>query len=125
MTGATGHIIRSIAAAGAVFAADGALPTSGENLVDTVERLGLAIALVVFFVATGWAREKRMSKRISKLEADMAKLVPETAKLTAQVVGALTKVADAIHVLESRTCYAFRTREEFDAARIGINHESK
>lgn len=82
-----------------------------------VERLGLAIALVAFFVWTGWEREKRMGKRIDYLEKQLTALSGKLVSLGDRVVeitqrdlGIVEKVVQSI---ESRPCMAFETIEEY------------
>lgn len=82
-----------------------------------IERLGLAIVLVAFFVWTGWEREKRMSKRIDYLEKQytavsgklggLTELVSETIRMNTETVAGMTKL------IESRPCVAFQSYEEF------------
>ena len=120
------HFVRACAATGAILATE-SLPNPSVGWPELIERLGLAVALVIFFVVTGWRRERRMSERISRLERDLAKLAGDNAKLTQQVIASLERenqvTADAMRVLDSRTCFAFSTREEFEQAKrmIGTN----
>jgi hypothetical protein len=104
--------------------------------VTMVERLGLAVALVLFFVWTGWIREKRMARRLdhledanSKLEIANATLTEKLAALTDKVTVALTRentlVDDALKVLDGRTCFAFKNRDEFDAFKDALREWRK
>lgn len=126
MTTNIGHVIRACAATGAILATE-SLPTTSADWTDIVERLGLAIALVVFFVVTGWRREARMSERITRLEKDLSKLAGENAKLTQQVISGLERennmMSEAMRVLDSRTCFAFDSRDQFEAAKAAIGSE--
>lgn len=120
------HLVRGAVATGAILAAEAAAITA-HDWIAMVERLGLAVALVVFFVATGWAREQRMSKRIDKLEKDNARLSGQLATLTAQINETLRQenltMDRALAVLNARTCYAFRNREEFERMRELVEAE--
>ena len=111
------HLFQASIATGAIFAVE-AIHDFPTDWIQMVERLGLAIALVLFFVWTGWKREQRMGLRIDKLERDNYKLAERTSALTEQVSIALQRetsvVAEALKVLSSRTCWAFQSREEFD-----------
>lgn len=102
------------------------------NMVDMVERLGLAIGLVIFFTVTGWYRENRMAKRLDALEEDNRRLGIENAKLsekivtlTDQVTEALQRdtqvITDAIKVLGLRTCWAFNSRDDFETFKETLN----
>jgi hypothetical protein len=112
------HWMQGVAATGAILAAE--IPHSVEmtDWIQMVERLGLAVALVIFFVVTGWKREQRMARRLDWLEKENDKLSTRTATLAEQVNQSLlnsTKlVGEALHVLDGRMCWACQTREEFD-----------
>jgi hypothetical protein len=111
------HSFKGMAAAGAIMAVD-SLPDLGSDAVSAVERLGLAIALVVFFVVTGWKREQRMAKRLDWLEKENDKLSNKLATLGEQVNQTLLHnqrfMQEHLSILNSRTCYAFANREEFE-----------
>lgn len=111
------HVLSGMAATGAIMLTD-ALPDFGSDAVGAVERLGLAIALVLFFVYTGWKREQRMGARIDTLERQVATLAKSNASIAEQSAQALREetrmVADAIKTLAGRTCFAFESREEFE-----------
>lgn len=111
------HIWQALAATCAIFAAE--IPHNDmQYWVQMVERLGLAVALVIFFVVTGWKREQRMAKRLDWLEKENDKLSTRTALLAEQVNQALREsvrsITDAHDTLEGRMCWACRTREEFE-----------
>jgi hypothetical protein len=110
------HIVQSVVAAGAIIAAE--IPYNVSDWVNMVERLGLAIALVVFFVATGWQREKRMAKRLDWLERENDKLSTRTAVLAEQVHTSLIQttstVTETLKILDGRMCWACQNREEFE-----------
>lgn len=112
------HAIQGILGAGAFLAAQAAT-ADGIDWVAAIERLGLAIALVAFFVWTGWQREQRMGKRIDYLEKQAGNLGNKLAALTELVTEALkrdtTMITEAIQTLGGRPCMAFRSREEFAA----------
>ncbi len=109
------HVFQGVTATGAIIAAEATM--SSADWITMVERLGLAVALVVFFVVTGWAREKRMAARIDKLEKENEKNAKTTAALTVNVNKALSDstkaVSDALKVLDSRMCWACKSWEEF------------
>lgn len=117
MQGLAGHSLRGIAAVGAILAAE-TVNFAHNDWVLMIERLGLAVALVLFFVWTGWMREQRMARRMDYLEKENAKLATKVASLTEQVNAALSTESEvltkAMDTLASRTCYAFRSREDFD-----------
>lgn len=117
------HIGQALAAVGAILASEAAV-LGNDGWIASVEKLGLAVVLVVFFVATGWMREQRMAKRIDWLEKENDKMGQKVAMLTEQVnktmSSVITKVTGAIEKLDHRTCFAFETREEFDRARAAI-----
>jgi hypothetical protein len=122
------HWMQGVAATGAILAAE--IPHSVEltDWVQMVERLGLAVALVIFFVVTGWKREQRMAKRLDWLEKENDKLSTRTAILAEQVNQSLLQstklVGDALGVLEGRMCWACRTREEFEAMQRQIEKKA-
>lgn len=122
------HFIRAIAAAGAVLATE-SLPATSADWTEMIERIGLAVALVVFFVVTGWRRESRMSDRITRLERELSKLAADNSKLTQQVIVGLERensiMADAMHVLGCRPCFAFETREQFEDLKRTIQESAK
>ena len=70
------HLARGIAASGSILLAD-QIPSSSSDLVQVIERLGLSVVLVLFFIYTGWRRELRMAARIDKLEKDNANLAKQ------------------------------------------------
>ena len=111
------HLLQGVFATGAIIAAESTFSTS--DWISMVERLGLAVALVIFFVVTGWAREKRMANRLDWLERENDKLSTQTATLAvnfnAALVNSTTSVADALRVLDGRMCWACKTRDEFEA----------
>lgn len=111
------HLFQAVTATGAIFASEAAFFDNGWTA--SVEKLGLAVALVVFFVFTGWKREQRMAKRIDWLERENDKLSIRVATLTEQVNQAVLKtatlLADSMRTLEGRMCWACQTREDFDA----------
>ena len=130
------HFLRSLIGVAAIAAATGPHDAPSGDWVTMVERLGLAVALVIFFVTTGWIREKRMAKRLdtledanSKLEIANAGLTERLAALTDRVTAALSRentlVDDALKVLDGRTCFAFKNREEFDAFRDALREWRK
>ena len=111
------HLFQGVFATGAILVAESTFSTS--DWISMIERLGLAVALVVFFVVTGWAREKRMAKRIDRLEKENEKMGKTTATLAADVNATLTGVlsfqAESLRILDGRMCWACKTREEFEA----------
>lgn len=117
------HIGQALAAVGAILASEAAV-LGNDGWIASVEKLGLAVVLVVFFVATGWMREQRMAKRIDWLEKENDKLGMKVAGLTEHVnktmSSVITKVTTAIDTLNSRTCYAFEDRESFEAAKAVV-----
>lgn len=122
MQGPTSHLLQGLAAAGTILAAEAAHAIEDiGDWVSLIERLGLAIALVTFFVWTGWKREQRMAKRFDQLEKDKNKLSEKVAELGEQVTQALNRELTTAEMmakaLDSRTCFAFRNREEFDEFR--------
>jgi hypothetical protein len=129
------HILRSFIGVAAIAAAAGPnAPAS--DWATLVERLGLAVALVIFFVTTGWIREKRMAKRLDhledaklQLEIANATLTEKLAALTDKVTTALSRentlVDDALKVLDGRTCFAFKSRDEFDAFKDALREWRK
>lgn len=129
------HLLRSMIGVAAIAAAAGP-PSAANDWVTMVERLGLAVALVIFFVTTGWIREKRMARRLdhledanSKLEIANATLTEKLASLTDKVTTALSRentlVDDALKVLDGRTCFAFKSRDEFDAFKDALKEWRK
>jgi len=111
---------QAVFAAGAILAAE--IPHNDiTDWVQMVERLGLAVALVVFFVLTGWKREQRMARRLDWLEKENDKLSMKTATLAEQVNQALIRTNafadEALKILNGRTCWAFSTRDEFETMR--------
>lgn len=116
------HAIQGVLGAGAFLAAQAAT-ADGVDWVSAIERLGLAIALVAFFVWTGWQREQRMGKRIDYLEKQASSLGNKLAALTELVTEALkrdtTVIADAIATLHGRPCMAFKNHDEFAAWQRG------
>jgi len=111
------HTLQAVVATSAILAAE-LVHVDAPDYFTLIERLGLAVALVLFFVWTGWKREQRMGTRIDKLEKDNTKLADRTATLAEQVNSVLKQdnvvIADAIKVLASRPCWAFASREEFE-----------
>jgi len=109
------YLIQAVSGAGVYLIAQEGLPN---NWIALIERLGLAIVLVGFFVWTGWQREKRMGKRIDYLEkqnvavigklAGLTGLVTETIRLNTETVSGMTRL------IESRPCVAFQTYDEFN-----------
>ena len=118
MNSPTLHAIQWAAASVAVFIAQTVPDIASGDWFVTVERLGLAVALVVFFVWTGWQREARMAKRIDTLEKDNKTLATKTAQLAEQVSQSMnaetSTIARAIEILALRPCYAC-SREMFEA----------
>jgi len=110
------HAIQGILGAGAFLAAQAAT-ADGVDWMSAIERLGLAIALVAFFVWTGWQREQRMGKRIDYLKKQASNLGNKLAALTELVTEALKRdtsvIAEAIDTLHGRTCVACGSHEEF------------
>ncbi len=115
MGNASMHILQAIFAAGAVVAAE---ISSFDGWTVAIERLGLAIVLVVFFVVTGWKREQRMAKRLDWLEEENDKLSEATAKIAerinASVVESNKVISKALDTLSGRMCWACSTREQFE-----------
>lgn len=123
------NIIRgAVAVVGILLTADPATVLRGNasDWIAMIERLGLAVALVIFFVYTGWLREKRMAARLDKLENANNELERENTRfaerlsaVSEQVTAALQKdatiISEAMATLAERTCFAFKNREEFDA----------
>lgn len=111
-----GHLVQAISAGAALLVAQ-SVPDA-ISWTQTVERLGLAVALVLFFVYTGWQREKRMGKRIDYLEKQMAQQGSRLAGMAETWNETIRSNADvlrkAIEVLEGRTCVAFANHEEFE-----------
>ena len=102
------HLIRGVIATGAILAAETASVVTSDDIISMLERLGLAVALVVFFVYTGWRREQRMGARIDKLEAKLAAQSTEALRVDA------VNLAAALEILSKRTCYAFPNREAYE-----------
>lgn len=120
------HIWQALAATGAILAAE--IPHGDMNdWVQMVERLGLAVALVIFFVVTGWKREQRMAKRLDWLEKENDKLSVKTATLAEQVNQAMLEsvraVTEAHSTLNGRMCWACKTREEFEAMQEAVRKQ--
>lgn len=117
-------LIQAIAATGAIIASESAV-FADEGWIMSLEKLGLAVVLVLFFVATGWKREQRMAKRIDWLERENDKLSIRVATLTEQVNQAVLKTAtllsDSMRTLEGRMCWACQTREDFEAMQALIS----
>lgn len=71
-----------------------------EAMLQGITQLGLAVALVVYFVYQGKKREDRMSAAIEKLEAFQQQELLENNKMLAGVIerntAALAKVATAM-----------------------------
>ena len=111
------HLFQGIFATGAILAAESTFSTA--DWISMVERLGLAVALVIFFVVTGWAREKRMANRLDWLERENDKLSTRTATLAEQVnatmSSALSFQSESLRILDGRMCWACKTRDEFEA----------
>ena len=112
------YVWQAIAATGAILAAEIPHGTDAWDWIQMVERLGLAVVLVIFFVITGWKREQRMAKRLDWLEKENDKLSMRTATLTEQVNQALLEsvrvVTEAHGTLAGRMCWACRSRDEFE-----------
>jgi uncharacterized protein YacL len=121
------HLLQAFAATGAIIAAEIPHGVDTTDWIQMVERLGLAVALVIFFVVTGWKREQRMAKRLDWLEKENDKLSMRTITLGEQVNQALlvssTVVSDTLRVLEGRMCWAFKSREEFEAVQKSIQEK--
>jgi len=121
-------ICQSVFAAGAILAAEIPHGDFGD-WVQMVERLGLAVALVVFFVFTGWKREQRMAVRLDKLERDNDKLSTRTATLAEQITQTQTRtnqiIDEALKTLNGRMCWACGTREEFEQMRELVSKTRK
>ena len=114
------NIGQALFATGAILAAE--LPHGDlGDWMQMVERLGLAVALVVFFVMTGWKREQRMASRLDKLERDNDKLATRTATLAEQVTQTQAHtnriIDEALKTLDGRMCWACTSREEFEKMR--------
>lgn len=111
------HVVQAITATSAFLMAEAATAPELDWLA-MVERLGLAVALVLFFVWTGWQREQRMAKRIDQLEKQALTLSTKLAALTEQFNETMRRdidlVAEAVKTLESRPCVAFDDHETFD-----------
>ena len=116
MSSPVGHLFQALFAVGALLLAQTAVSTDIDWM-GAIERLGLAVVLVVFFVYTSWQREQRMGKRIDQLERQAVSQNSKLAALTELVTEALKRdteiVDDALKTLESRPCYAV-TREQFE-----------
>jgi hypothetical protein len=110
------HVLQAFTATGAIFASEAAVFSEGWTA--SIEKIGLAVVLVVFFVITGWKREQRMAKRIDWLEKENDKLSIRVATLTEQVNQAVLKtatlLADSMRTLEGRMCWACQTRDDFE-----------
>lgn len=111
------HLFQGVVATSAILAAESTFSTA--DWISMVERLGLAVALVIFFVVTGWAREKRMANRLDWLERENDKLSTRTATLAEQVNTAMTSAIsfqnESLRILDGRMCWACKTRDEFEA----------
>ena len=123
MHNSTMTIWQYVCATGAILAAEIPHGDMGDWM-QMIERLGLAVALVVFFVITGWKREQRMAKRLDWLEKENDKLATRTATLTEQVNQSVTRtnqiIDEALKTLNGRMCWACESREEFDAIRARV-----
>lgn len=118
MSSPISHAIQAIIAGGAFLTAQ-TVTEPDLDWLQVVERLGLAVALVVFFVWTSWQREQRMGKRIDWLEKQGNTFSSKLAALTELVTEALRRdtdiVEEAVQTLESRPCIAFENQEQFAA----------
>ncbi len=112
------HVVQWTVASTAVFIAQTMPDVASGDWIVVVERLGLSIALVLFFVYTGYQREARMAKRIDALERYNNNMASKLATLEEQGNTAMHRVsetlASALQVLSARPCYACQ-RDEFDA----------
>jgi len=128
MNSTTMIVWQAICATGAILAAEIPHGDFGD-WVQMVERLGLAVALVVFFVFTGWKREQRMAVRLDKLERDNDKLSTRTATLAEQITQTQTRtnqiIDEALKTLNGRMCWACGTREEFEQMRELVSKTRK
>ncbi len=128
MTNTALMICQSVFATGAILAAEISHGDIGDWM-QMIERLGLAVALVVFFVITGWKREQRMAKRLDWLEKENDKLAMKTATLAEQVNQSLIRTNafadEALKILNGRTCWAFSTRDEFEDMREMLKDKKK
>ena len=86
------------------------------SLIDLVQKVGLLVALVVFFVWQTWKREKGLVRRIETLEngqremlvrmaTESACAISENAKAMGEQAAALAKFTDQIM---ARPCMAAR-----------------
>jgi len=109
------HIAQATFAAAAILIGES---VTNLDWTSTIERLGLAVVLVMFFIVTSWMREKRMAKRIDTLEKQVvsisSKLATQTETTTAMVKRENEALQKAIDTLSKRPCFAFANREEFD-----------
>jgi uncharacterized protein YoxC len=95
----------------------GSLTEPNIDWITAIERFGLAITLVIFFVVTSWLRERRMAKRIDQLEKQVVsisnKLAAQTENTTALIKKENELMQEAIRTLSLRPCFAFESHEEF------------
>lgn len=112
-------IVQALCATGALLSME-AVPDF-QDWTTTIERLGLAVALVIFFVSTNWysswQREKRMGKRIDYLEKQVASLSGRLAAVNEQVTETIRRdsemVVKVMETLANRTCWAFENHEDY------------
>jgi hypothetical protein len=112
------HMFQAAAAASAILVG-GTITDTDLDWASAIERLGIAVVLLVFFVGTSWIREKRMAKRIDQLEKQVVSVSNKLAALTENTTQLIKEenalMQQAIQSLSTRPCFAFENREEFDA----------
>lgn len=114
-------ISQAVAATATLLVIQG-IPLSAEvadaTWAGAIERLGLAIVLVVFFVWTGWEREKRMGKRIDQLEKQATAMATKLATLGALITETTQRdmsiIEEVMTTLKSRPCMAFDSIDSFE-----------
>jgi hypothetical protein len=110
------HTFQAIVAAGTVLLVQ-AVPENTSDWISMIERLGLAVALVIFFVWTGWKREARMAARIDYLEKEVTKTNAKLATLSALITETMDRdretLSEMIETLKGRPCVAFKNTESF------------
>ena len=117
------HITQVMVASIAILLAAG----ESTDWLSILERLGLAAALVVFFVWASWQRERRMGKRIDYLEKQTIVISGKLAALGMLVTESMNKqgtiVDNFTKMLSSRPCVAFDSIEKFQEWKKASGHE--
>ena len=112
---------------GAILLAEAVTPSV--DMFAAIERIGLAAALVAFFVWTGWQRESRMAVRMDLLEKENKELVHKHDALTDKIAGAIADDAitlgKALEVLSNRTCMAFPSQDAFETWKRNRKHDNQ